>query len=152
MEIDRLADGVPFDDVKGRGGAHTGVPSTRRLAAGGDQVWTQDRIAAGLSVAGDITIGSEAGDHFGWALVAAGFDDDGFVAFQATLADGRSGVYHGTGGPITSVIDPATDPLSHVISHPDIDAARSVCCDATLASGGPGVILVRCLLAGSLKG
>ena len=87
---------------------------------------------------------AETGDRFvDFMPYVASLNDRGVVAFQATLADGRSGVYRGTGGPITSVIEPATDPLSHVISHPDIDAAGSVCCYATLTSGGRGVILVH---------
>src|SRR5688572_12785125 len=77
-----LAIGAPFDDVMGRPGAgvvNVLYGTSAGLFSGGNQVWTQDRIAAGLtSTAGDITIASEAGDHFGWSIVAADFDDDGF--------------------------------------------------------------------------
>ncbi len=70
-------------------------------------------------------------------------NNHGVVAFQATLRGGGSGVYTGSGGPISTVIDSATGPLSNVYSHPDINQGESACFYASFKSGGRGVVLVR---------
>ncbi|MEO8462319.1 MAG: choice-of-anchor tandem repeat NxxGxxAF-containing protein [Chloroflexota bacterium] len=65
------------------------------------------------------------------------------VAFQATSRDGSSGVYSGSGGPVSTVADSASGLLTSVISHPDINALGIVTAYATLGSGGRGVVRVH---------
>lgn len=78
-----------------------------------------------------------------FAPYVAAINDDGVVAFQATLRTGGTGVYSGTGGPVTALIDGAVEPLRDICSHPDIDAAGSACCYVTLTSGRRGLALAR---------
>ncbi|MCI0380900.1 MAG: hypothetical protein L0215_25230 [Gemmataceae bacterium] len=70
-------------------------------------------------------------------------NNDGVVAFQATLRGGGSGVYTGDGGPIRTVADSATGPFHEVCSHPDINRDGSTCFYASLKSGGRGLFLAR---------
>jgi len=74
---------------------------------------------------------------------AVSLNNHGVVAFQATVRGGDSGVYTGSGGPISTVTDSATGPLSNVYSHPDINRGGSACLYASFKSGGRGVVLVR---------
>ena len=87
---------------------------------------------------------AETGERFAdFAPYAASINDDGVVAFQATLRGGGSGVYAGEGGPITVIADSATDPFSEVSSHPDITRDGLSCFYADLGSESRGVFLVR---------
>ncbi len=71
----------------------------------------------------------------------ASVNNNGVVAFQATLLGGGSGVYIGDGGPIRTVADSATAPLRDVCSHPDINLDGSTCFYASLQSGGRALLL-----------
>lgn len=73
----------------------------------------------------------------------ASVSDRGLVAFQATLRDGSSGVYSGSGGPVSTVADSSSGLLTSVFSHPDINALGTVTVYATLKTGGRGVVRVR---------
>jgi hypothetical protein len=87
---------------------------------------------------------ASTGDRFtDFAPYVASLNDAGVVAFQATLRDGGSGVFAGTGGRISAVMDPSMGRLTEVRSHPDIARDGSICAYATLASGELGVVLIR---------
>ena len=87
---------------------------------------------------------AETGERFSdFAPYVASLDDDGMVAFQATLRDGSSGVYTGDGGPITAIAESATGKFRSVCSHPDINGEGSSCFYADLESGGSAVFLVH---------
>jgi hypothetical protein len=73
----------------------------------------------------------------------ASINNAGFVAFQATLKVGGSGVYTSDGAGVTTIVDTTSGPLREVTSHPDVSADGSTCFYAALASGGGGVFLVR---------
>ena len=66
------------------------------------------------------------GEQFlGFDVFVPSINDDGVVAFTATLAGGRTGVFCGDGASVGPVyLDGAAGP---VVSHPDIDSAGNVC-------------------------
>lgn len=91
-----------------------------------------------------LTAVADTSDRFtDFTPYAVSLNDGGVVAFQATVRGGGSGVYTGSGGPISTVIDSATGLLSNVCSHPDINQGGSACVYASFKSGGRGVVLVR---------
>ncbi len=87
---------------------------------------------------------ASTGDRFSdFAPYVASVNNPGVVAFQTTLRDGGSGVFTGTGDRISAVTEPSMGRLTEVWSHPDIALDGSICAYATLASGEPGVVLIR---------
>src|SRR6476646_9445845 len=94
--------------------------------------------------AGQLVLIAETDQQFAdFAPYVAAINDDGVVAFQATLRTGGTGVYCVAGGPVTALIGGAMEPLRDICSHPDIDAAGSVCCYVTLTSRSRGLALAR---------
>ena len=110
-----------------------------------------DILEVGINVNHSFRTGSrslapvaDTGDRFSdFRPYVASINNAGVVAFQATLRDGGSGVYTGTGGLISTVTDSATGRLSNVSSHPDINRGGSTCFYGSLKSGGRRVLLVR---------
>lgn len=90
-----------------------------------------------------IPIASTGGRFIEFAPYVASINDDGLVAFQATLYGGGSGVFTGDGATITAVTDPASGPVREVASHPDLNGSGDVCFYGALASGERGVFGVR---------
>lgn len=87
---------------------------------------------------------ANTGDHFtDFMPYAASLNDHGVVAFQAAARGAGSGVYTGSGGPISTVIDAATGPLGNACSHPDIDRDGASCFYASLDGGARRVVVVR---------
>lgn len=67
------------------------------------------------------------GPRFGdFGPYAASVNAAGVVAFQATLVDGRTGVYVGDGGGPSAVVEAGARGLRAVTSHPAIDACGRV--------------------------
>ncbi len=73
----------------------------------------------------------------------ASINDHGVVAFQATLRGGGSGVYAGSGGPLSTIVETDAGPLAAIRSHPDLNGGGSACFYATSRSGLRAVVLVR---------
>jgi hypothetical protein len=88
-----------------------------------------------------IPIATTGGRFADFEPYVASVDEDGAVAFQATLHDGGSGVYVGRGGAVDAVAETGTD-LAEITSHPDI-AGGAVCFYARLEAGGSVVALAR---------
>lgn len=87
---------------------------------------------------------AESGDRFAdFAPYVASINNAGVVAFQAALRGGGSGVFTGSGGAITSVVETGDGPLAEVCSHPDINADGAICFYAARRPTGHGVFLVR---------
>ncbi|HEX5684796.1 MAG TPA: choice-of-anchor tandem repeat NxxGxxAF-containing protein [Ideonella sp.] len=80
-----------------------------------------------------------------FAPYVAAINDDGVVAFQATLSDGHSGVFTSDGTFITEVAVTASTacPARLFSSHPDINQAGKLAVYATLKSGEAAVLLMR---------
>jgi hypothetical protein len=99
----------------------------------------RDRLRSGSY---DLTpIAETSGRFVDFAPYVSAINDRGVVAFQATGSRGGSGVYRGDGGPISTIIESPTSPLTVVRSHPDIDARGAVCFYAELRSGRRAVVL-----------
>ncbi|MEO7119294.1 MAG: hypothetical protein ABIZ34_10025, partial [Candidatus Limnocylindrales bacterium] len=85
---------------------------------------------------------AETGERFeDFAPYVASVDDDGVVAFQASLGGGGSGVFAGSGGPITTVAASGDGLLRDVVSHPAVTSDGSVAFYAELDDGGRGVVV-----------
>lgn len=85
---------------------------------------------------------AETGDVFSnFAPYVASINNRGEVAFQAELSVSGSGIYLGSGGPITTVVDTADGVFRQFISHPDVNDHRCLCFYAERASGEQGVFL-----------
>lgn len=69
-------------------------------------------------------------------------NNEGTVAFQATLRKGGAGVFTGKDGQITMVADTTSGLFSNFCSHPDINSNESLSFYADLKSGGQGVVLI----------
>lgn len=83
-------------------------------------------------------------EHLGdFAPYAASINDAGTVAFQATLRDGRTGVFTGSGGSLSSPFEQASLPIDRFYSHPDIDDRGALCVYAALANGEEWVLQAR---------
>ncbi len=80
-----------------------------------------------------------------FAPYVASINDNGLVAFQATLKDGHGGIFTGDGNSITdiAVTTSASCPAQAFSSHPDINRAGTIAVYATLRSGAEVVLLVR---------
>ena len=75
-----------------------------------------------------LSVIAETGDRFAdFAPYVAAIDDRGAVVFSAVLAAGGSGVFRSDAGTVTTVVDSTSRPFDRVCSHPDVDAAGSVC-------------------------
>lgn len=82
------------------------------------------------------------GDLFSdFAPYVASVNDAGIVPFQATLEDGGTGVFLGSGGPVTQVADLAS--IADIASHPDLNGAGVISFYGNLSGGDQGVFLHR---------
>jgi hypothetical protein len=88
-------------------------------------------------------IATHEGRFVDFAPYVASINDAGTVAFQATLADGHSGVFTGDGQAITDVAVTAlpTCPARLFCSHPDINQAGLLTVYARLPSGDAVLLL-----------
>ena len=103
-------------------------------------------VVLGLFHAGSyaLTPLAETGERFSdFAPYVASINDDGLVAFQASLREGGSGAYVTDGETITVIVESGGDLVGEVCSHPDINHEGSSCFYAELESGGRAVLLVR---------
>ena len=75
----------------------------------------------------------------------ASINDDGAVAFQATLANGHSGIFTSDGTSITDVAVTASNacPVGLFSSHPDINQSGKLAVYGTLKSGDEAVLLMH---------
>ena len=90
-----------------------------------------------------VPVADTSGDFEDFAPYVASVNNDGVVAFQATLGDGASGVFAGSGGPLTTVAASVIGGFRTIHSHPDITSDGAACFYASLEAGGHGVFLVR---------
>jgi len=90
-------------------------------------------------------IATNDGRFVDFAPYVASINDDGVVAFQATLGDGHSGVFTSGGTSIADVgvTASAACPARLFSSHPDINQAGKLAVYATLKSGEQAVLLVQ---------
>jgi hypothetical protein len=90
-------------------------------------------------------IATNDGRFVDFAPYVASINDQGVVAFQATLGDGQSGVFAGDGRSITdiAVTASAACPARTFSSHPDINRAGTLAVYCTLKSGEEAVLLAR---------
>ena len=87
---------------------------------------------------------AETGERFSdFAPYVASINNDGIVAFQASLQEGGSGAYVTDGETITVIAESGGGLLGEVCSHPDINHDGSSCFYAELESGRRAVLLVR---------
>jgi len=92
-----------------------------------------------------VPVATNDGRFVDFAPYVAAINDDGIVAFQATLGDGHSGVFTSDGRTITdvAVTTSAACPVQRFSSHPDINRAGRLTVYATLKTGAEAVLLVR---------
>ncbi|HEY9102429.1 hypothetical protein, partial [Chitinimonas sp.] len=78
-----------------------------------------------------------------FAPYVASINDQGVVAFQATLADGHSGVFVSNGTTTTdiAVTTAADSPVQRFASHPDINRAGVLSVYAELKGGEEALLL-----------
>ena len=89
-----------------------------------------------------LTTIAESGQRFrDFRPYVAAINDDGLVAFQATLARGETGIFVGRGGPVTTLCESGGN-LRSIDSHPDIDASGRCCSYGTDRSGRRGVFML----------
>ena len=89
------------------------------------------------------TIASNGGRFIDFAPYVASINDDGALAFQATLRHGHSGVFAGDGKSIAdmAVTTCATCPVQRFSSHPDINRAGALAVYGTLRTGEEALLL-----------
>ena len=89
-------------------------------------------------------IATNDGRFVDFAPYVASINDEGVVAFQATLSDGHSGVFTGDGKSITDIAVTASTacPVRLFSSHPDINQAGKLAVYGTLKSGDQAVLLM----------
>jgi hypothetical protein len=87
-------------------------------------------------------IATNDGRFTGFAPYVAAIDDDGVVAFQATLADGHSGVFRSDGRSIADVAVTASAacPARLFASHPDINRAGQLAVYGRLENGDEALL------------
>lgn len=80
-----------------------------------------------------------------FAPYVASINDEGVVAFQATLSGGHSGIFTGDGQSVTDIAVTASTacPARLFSSHPDINRAGQLAIYATLKSGDAAVLLLH---------
>jgi hypothetical protein len=90
-------------------------------------------------------IATNDGRFVDFAPYVAAINDDGVVAFQATLSDGHSGVFTSDGKSTTDIAVTASTacPARLFSSHPDINQAGKLAIYATLKSGEAAVLLMH---------
>jgi len=90
-------------------------------------------------------IATNEGRFVAFAPYVASINDDGVVAFQATLSDGHSGVFTSDGKSITdiAVTSSIACPARLFSSHPDINQAGKLAVYATLKSGDEAALLMH---------
>lgn len=90
-------------------------------------------------------IATNDGRFVDFAPYVASINDDGVVAFQATLREGHSGVFTSDGQSITdiAVTSSSTCPARLFSSHPDINQAGQLAVYATLKSGQEASLLTQ---------
>jgi hypothetical protein len=90
-------------------------------------------------------VATNDGRFVDFAPYVASINDDGIVAFQATLSDGHSGVFTTDGKSITdiAVTASAACPAGSFSSHPDINRAGRLAVYGTLKSGDEAVLLTH---------
>jgi hypothetical protein len=84
------------------------------------------------------------GDRFtDFAPYVPSINDEGIVAFQATLRDGRSGVFTSDGASVTdiAVTSSARCPAQRFTSHPDINRSGALAVYATLRTGEDALLI-----------
>ncbi len=87
------------------------------------------------------TVIAETGALFAeFGPFVASIDDDGLVAFQASLVDGGTGVFTGRGAEVAQIV--LSPPVSTVTSHPDVNGAGAISFYGALANGEQGVFFV----------
>ncbi|MFO0591356.1 MAG: choice-of-anchor tandem repeat NxxGxxAF-containing protein [Polyangiaceae bacterium] len=87
---------------------------------------------------------ADTSDRFSdFAPYAAAIDDAGAVAFQATLAGGRTGIFTGSGGAVASRSERSKNAVTRFYSHPDIDHQGASCVYGALASGHEAILLLK---------
>lgn len=91
-----------------------------------------------------LSIVAETGEQFAdFQPYVGSINDEGVVAFQATLRAGGSGVYAGSGGSIDTAVGVTDGRLGAIVSHPAIGANGAICFYATTKAGRGGVFLLR---------
>src|SRR6185503_10334407 len=91
-----------------------------------------------------MTVIAETGERFlDFSPYVAAMGEDGVVWFQASTADGRSGVFAGAGDAVATAVIHPTSPCGAVCSHPDIDGDRSVCFFGHATDGRQGLFVSR---------
>ncbi|MBX7133047.1 MAG: hypothetical protein K1X67_10260 [Fimbriimonadaceae bacterium] len=91
-----------------------------------------------------LSIIAQTGEDFSdFAPYVASINDDGIVAFQATLASGGSGVFTGNGVERKKIVETGDFGITKVISHPDINNEGSVCFYANMEAGCESALLSR---------
>lgn len=91
------------------------------------------------------SVATHDGRFVDFSPYVASINDDGVVAFQATLSDGHSGVFTSDGKSITDIAVTASTacPARLFSSHPDINRAGQLAVYATLKGGDEAVLLVH---------
>lgn len=103
-------------------------------------------------------IATNDGRFVDFAPYVASISDAGVVAFQATLADGHSGVFTSDGHSVSdvAVTSSAACPVRLFASHPDINRAGEISVYGALKDGGEALVLVsrdgRIVAAGARAG
>jgi hypothetical protein len=90
-------------------------------------------------------VATNDGRFTGFAPYVASINDEGVVAFQATLSDGHSGVFSSDGKSIADIAVTASIacPARLFSSHPDINQAGKLAVYGTLKSGDEAVLLMH---------
>lgn len=91
-----------------------------------------------------MTIIARTGGRFAsFAPYVASINDGGVVAFQATLAEGGTGVYTSSGSDLQTIAESGRGVCGVITSHPDINARGDVCFYTREDSGVRWVVEVR---------
>lgn len=91
-----------------------------------------------------LTTIAETSDRFrDFSPYVAAINDAGTVAFQATLLDGTTGIFTGSGGVVASRLESTGDVASRFYSHPDINNEGALCVYGVLAGGHERVLLAH---------
>ena len=84
---------------------------------------------------------AETGQRFtAFGPYVASIDDNGLVAFQASLGEGGTGIFTGRGADVAQTALPP--PILDVLSHPDMNTAGAISFYSTREPGGHGVSFI----------